>query len=74
LVVLGNGGFLVVFLLKALSKNETFSRVKTQVLTILVRPDDGGVDALISGDVVLENRVERLGVITTGGAFTAVRL
>jgi hypothetical protein len=34
---------------------------------MLVRPDDGGVDALIlfSGDVVLENQVERLGVITT---------
>jgi hypothetical protein len=47
LVVLGNGGFLVVFLLKTLSKNKTFSRVKTQVLTMLVRQDDVGVDALI---------------------------
>jgi len=34
----GNGGFLVILLLKALSEDGTFSRVKIQNLTLLVRP------------------------------------
>jgi hypothetical protein len=40
-VVYGNGGFLVVSLLKALLGDRTFSKVKTQDLTILVKSDDG---------------------------------
>jgi hypothetical protein len=47
MVVPCNGGFLFVFLLKALSGDWIFSEVKSPVLTMLVRPGNGGVDALI---------------------------
>jgi hypothetical protein len=42
----GNGGFLVVSLLKALFEDWTFFRVKTQDLPLMVRPADDGVCAL----------------------------
>jgi hypothetical protein len=45
-VVPGNGGFLVVYLLKALFRDWTFSRVKILDLTMLVRLDNDGVCAL----------------------------
>jgi hypothetical protein len=45
-VVPGNGGFLVVPLLKALFGQWTFSRVKTQDLTIMVRQGDDEACAL----------------------------
>jgi hypothetical protein len=48
-VVLGNGGFLVVSLLKKLFGDWTFSRVKTHDLTFVVGPDgDGGYIVLPS--------------------------
>jgi hypothetical protein len=67
-VVPGNGGFLVVFLLKTLSGDWTFSRVKTYDLIRLVRPDDDSVHTLIhrylAGGVVMENPFRSLGVVT----------
>jgi hypothetical protein len=44
-VVSDNGGFLVIFLLKAFSVDRTFFKVRTQDQTMLVRPDDDSVDA-----------------------------
>ena len=45
-LVPGNGGLIVVSLLKALFGDWTFSRVKTQDLTMMVRPNDDGICAL----------------------------
>jgi hypothetical protein len=42
-VVPDNGGYRVISLLKALSGLSTFSGVKIQDLTMLVKPDDDGV-------------------------------
>ena len=47
LVGCSNGGCLAVPLLKALSRDRTFCRVKAQVLIMLVRPDDDSVCALL---------------------------
>jgi hypothetical protein len=56
-VVPGNDGFLVVFLLKTLSGDWTFFSVKTQDL-----------HCYLSGGVILKNLFRSLGVFTTGGA------
>jgi hypothetical protein len=71
----GNGGFLVVVLLKALFEDWTFFRVKTQDLPLMVRPGDDDVCALFpSRNVVLEYLFRSIGVIATDGALAVASL
>jgi hypothetical protein len=70
-VVPDNGGFLVIFLLKGLSVDWTFFRVKTQDRTMLVRADD---DSYLLVGIILEKLVWGRGIVTTGGAIAATNL
>jgi hypothetical protein len=69
-VVPGNGGSLVISLLKALSEDWIFSRVKTEGQIMLVSPDDYSVCAVLSG-FVLENLFRYLSVTSTYDAIDA---
>ena len=74
-VVPSNGGSLVISLLEALYEAWTFSRVKTQGLTMLVRLDvDGVAHCYLLGGFVLEKIFQRGCVVTTSGAFVCARL
>jgi hypothetical protein len=73
-VVHGNSGFPIIFLLKALFGDWTFM-VKIQDLTFMVGPDDDGVYALLHSWRRCFWRMFRiLGVVTTGGALAAAIL
>jgi hypothetical protein len=72
MVMPSNDDFLVTSLLKTLFGVGTYSRVKTQDLTMLVGTDDNGVCTLFSS--LRRHFGEGTGIVTTGGALAAASL
>ena len=75
MVLPSNSDPLVISLLDVLSEDWTFSRMKLQDLTMLVRPDVNDVaHCYLLRGFILEKLFRRGGVVTTSGAIFSARL